>query len=191
MRKRAAFHRLSVLSVLVASGWLLQGCAAGVEEGAPALADSQSARAELRDRDGRSVGVATLKATKRGVRIGVEVSGLAPGRHGFHIHEAGRCDQPDFATAGGHFNPTSMQHGMENPAGPHAGDLPNLVVGEAGTGSLTTVNPYLTLGTGAADDLLRDGGTSVMIHAGPDDYYTDPAGDSGARVACGVIEKVS
>lgn len=149
------------------------------------------ARAELRDREGRPVGMANLTSTERGVRIEVEVTGLTPGRHGFHIHETGRCDPPDFASAGGHFNPGAMHHGMENPMGPHGGDLPNLVAGEDGRATLITLNPYLTLGTGGGDDLLRAGGTSVMIHAGADDYYTDPAGDSGARVVCGVIERVS
>lgn len=167
------------------------GARAGEESAATGAQGATTARAELRDGAGRSVGTATLTGTDRGVRIEVQLTGLSAGRHGFHIHEAGRCDPPDFASAGGHFNPSAQKHGMENPAGPHGGDLPNIVVGADGTGSLTVVNPYLSLGTGAENDLLREGGTSVMVHAGPDDYYTDPAGDSGARVACGVIERVS
>lgn len=148
---------------------------------------STTARAELRDPQNRSVGTANLASTENGVRIEIEVNGLPEGRHGFHIHEVGRCDPPEFTTAGGHFNPSGREHGMENPNGPHAGDLPNIVVRADGTGSLSVVNPYLSLGTGADNDLLRGDGTSVMIHAGPDDYFTDPAGDSGARLACGVI----
>lgn len=160
------------------------------DEANPLSSSPATARAELRDREGRAVGMASLTGTERGVRIEVQVAGLTPGRHGFHIHETGRCDPPDFASAGAHFNPGAMHHGMENPMGPHGGDLPNLVADEAGNATLTTLNPYLTLGTGAADDLLRAGGTAVMIHAGPDDYFTDPAGDSGARIVCGVIERV-
>jgi Cu-Zn family superoxide dismutase len=181
---------VALLAIIVVAGWLKQTDTAEAESRAMVPATSGSARAELKDRDGNSVGVATLTATERGVLIQIQASGLSAGRHGYHIHETGRCDPPDFASAGGHFNPTAMKHGMENPAGPHGGDLPNLVIGEDGTGALTVLNPYVTLGTGAADDILRVDGTSLMIHAGPDDYYTDPAGDSGARIACGVIKKL-
>jgi Cu-Zn family superoxide dismutase len=183
----------ALLAVILAGGWILrinkvetEALVAG--EAAPV---HEKARAELRDRDGNSVAVATLTGTEFGVRIEIQASGLSEGRHGYHIHETGRCEAPDFTSAGGHFNPGSTKHGMENPAGPHGGDLPNLVIEEDGTGSLNTLNPYISLGTGAANDLLRAGATSLMIHAGPDDYYTDPAGDSGARIACGVIERVS
>jgi Cu-Zn family superoxide dismutase len=198
MRKRVAWFSLLLLALMVAGGWLLRQGAPEVESADPELGSAVaaeiaavSARAELHDAAGRAVGVANLTGTERGVRIEVQVSGLSAGRHGYHIHETGRCDPPDFASAGGHFNPGAMHHGLENPAGPHGGDLPNLVISEEGTGSLTTLNPYVTLGSGAADDLLRAGGTAVIIHAGPDDYYTDPAGNSGARIVCGVIEKVS
>lgn len=197
MERRARNFGL-VLSLTIVAGGLM-GCAAVAEDegrarsgsDAAATLTANSAHAELRDRDGRSVGRAVLTNTEHGVRIEVQVTGLSAGRHGFHIHETGRCDPPDFTSAGGHFNPGTTHHGMENPAGPHGGDLPNLVAGADGSASLSTINPYLTLGTGAANDLLRAGGTSVMIHAGPDDYYTDPAGDSGARVICGVVEKDS
>lgn len=197
MRRSTALGLGGMMVVAAITG----GCSMQPNDGAgartaevPAADGAQAAttaRAELRDGTGRSVGSATLTGTEGGVRIEVQVTGLTAGRHGFHIHEAGRCDPPDFASAGGHFNPTTQRHGMENPAGPHGGDLPNIVVGEDGNGSLTVVNPYLSLGTGAANDLLRSGGTSVMVHAGPDDYFTDPAGDSGARIACGVVERVS
>lgn len=149
-----------------------------------------TARAELRDPQNRVVGTVNLTGTERGVRIEIQVNGLPEGTHGFHIHETGRCDPPDFTTAGGHFNPSGREHGMENPAGPHAGDLPNIIVRGDGSGSLRVINPYLSLGTGGEDDLLRGDGTAVMIHAGPDDYRTDPAGDAGARIACGVIVRV-
>jgi Cu-Zn family superoxide dismutase len=188
MGRQGIVVRIAVLALIGVVIWLRRGDGAAQEP--PASLQETRARAVLRDSEGHSVGVANLTGTQRGVRIEVQASGLTPGRHGFHIHENGRCDPPDFASAGGHFNPGVMHHGMENPRGPHGGDLPNLVAGEDGTATLTTLNPYLTLGTGAADDLLRASGTAVMIHAGPDDYFTDPAGDSGARVVCGVIERV-
>lgn len=194
MRKPVILIGLVVLGMIAMGSMLLQRgvnramrAAAEAEAAAP---DLVTARADLRDRDGRSVGMATLTGTEHGVRIEVQVTNLSAGRHGFHIHENGRCEPPDFSSAGGHFNPTSQRHGMENPSGPHGGDLPNIVADKDGNGSLTTVNPYLSLGAGAPNDLLRDGGTSVMIHAGPDDYFTDPAGDSGARIVCGVVERV-
>lgn len=193
MRKPVILVSLGVLGMIATGSILLrQGvnrAMMAAAEAAAAAPEMARARAELHDREGRSVGMATLTGTEHGVRIEVHVNGLSAGRHGFHIHENGRCEPPDFASAGGHFNPTSQHHGMENPAGPHGGDLPNIVVGKDGNGALTTVNPYLSLGTGAPNDLLRTGGTSVMIHAGPDDYFTDPAGDSGARIACGVVER--
>jgi Cu-Zn family superoxide dismutase len=189
MGKQAKIYGLTALALLFIGPVLFLSEHGVSAAAAPSGAAPVEARAELRDREGRSVGVANLTGTERGVRIEVQAAGLTPGRHGFHIHETGRCEPPDFGSAGGHFNPGAMHHGMENPMGPHGGDLPNVVAGADGRATLTTLNPYLSLGTGATDDLLRAGGTAVMIHAGPDDYYTDPAGDSGARVVCGVIER--
>lgn len=180
-----------LMAIMAASCTVERGGEAGAAASAAGAAEAATARAELRDAEGRSVGMATLTGTEGGVRIEVSVSGLPEGRHGFHVHETGRCDPPDFTSAGGHFNPAGQRHGIESPEGPHAGDLPNIIVGADGSGSLTTVNPYLSLGTGADNDLLREGGTALMVHAGPDDYITDPAGDSGGRIACGVIERVS
>lgn len=144
------------------------------------------AEAVLVDSAGREVGTVTLVQEAEGVRIAVSVDGLEPGRLGFHIHENGRCDAPDFESAGGHFEPRDEQHGAENSDGPHAGDLPNLRVGPDGHGENETLNPLLSLSDGVAS-LTRQGGTSVIIHEGTDDYYTDPSGDAGARIACGVI----
>lgn len=144
------------------------------------------AEAVLVDSAGEEVGTATLVQEAEGVRITVSVDGLEPGRRGFHIHEHGRCDAPDFESAGGHFAPGDQQHGTENPEGPHAGDLPNLRVGTDGQGENDTLNPLLSL-SGDEASLMRPGGTSVIIHEGADDYYTDPSGDAGARIACGVI----
>jgi Cu-Zn family superoxide dismutase len=156
----------------------------------PEVVAPQSARAELKDRDGKTVGTATMTEEARGVRIEIQAANLPAGRHGFHIHDAGRCEPPQFTSAGGHFNPGALKHGMENAAGPHGGDLPNLVIGADGTGSLTVLNPYITLAGGdSGASLFHPGGTALVIHAGPDDYYTDPAGNSGERIACGVITK--
>jgi Cu-Zn family superoxide dismutase len=153
-----------------------------------ALADSKEmkARADILDSAGKMIGTATITEQKDGVKIALKVSGLSPGKHGFHIHENGACTPPDFKSAGGHFNPLHKHHGIKNPQGKHAGDLPNLEVMEDGTAELTVVAGETTLGKGAGA-LLKEGGTSLVIHAAPDDEMTDPAGNAGARVACGVV----
>jgi Cu-Zn family superoxide dismutase len=154
-----------------------------------AAAAGPSARAALKNAEGADVGTATFRPTKGGVRVQVVVTGGIPaGKHGIHIHAAGKCDAPDFATAGGHFNPGGKKHGLHNPEGAHAGDLPNLVVGKAGKAKATFTARGATLGDGTGS-LFPEGGTALVIHAGPDDGKTDPAGNSGARIACGVIEK--
>ena len=147
-----------------------------------------AAKATLRDTQGKDVGTATFKPTKGGVQIAISVAGLSPGKHGFHVHGAGRCEPPDFKSAGPHFNPTGKQHGHKNPQGAHAGDLPNLTVGKNGKGKATFTAKGVTLGEGTGS-LFSTDGTSLVIHADPDDEKTDPAGSSGARIACGVIEK--
>jgi Cu-Zn family superoxide dismutase len=111
---------------------------------------------------------------------------LPPGIHGFHIHESGVCESPAFETAGGHFNPFGKKHGLKNPDGPHAGDLPNLLVLPDGTVELTITVPGVTLRPGR-NSLLRPEGASLVIHADPDDGKSDPAGNSGPRIACGII----
>jgi Cu-Zn family superoxide dismutase len=117
----------------------------------------------------------------------VSVSGLTPGPHGIHIHEQGACTGPDFGSAGGHLNPAGRQHGLENPAGPHAGDLPNLLVDADGSAdTIFAVSPDLLAG---GEGLFHVGGTAVVVHAERDDQHTDPSGGSGARVACGVVER--
>lgn len=151
----------------------------------------KSAHADIINNIGQKIGTAKLTATKIGaVKIVVKVAGLAPGEHGFHIHAVGKCDTPDFKTAGSHFNPTEAHHGVNNAQTPHphAGDLPNLVVSADGKGSLTTVDANVTLGEGP-NSLFHDGGTSLVIHEKADDYMTDPSGNSGNRIACGIIQK--
>ncbi len=167
---------------LVTGGILVIACLAS------SPASAQTAKAELRNAQGDSVGNATLTEGPQGVRLTVEVSKLPPGRHGFHLHTVGKCDPPAFTSAGGHFNPEGKQHGWMNPAGAHAGDLPNLVVGPDGSARLEVYAPHVTLAAGA-QSLFHPGGTALVIHAGPDDEATDPAGNSGDRIACGVISK--
>jgi superoxide dismutase, Cu-Zn family len=156
--------------------------------GLPASAHAQSTRAQLKDAQAKVVGTATLSEVPGGVRVTLRVNGLKPGEHGFHVHAVGKCEPPDFMSAGGHFNPYGKRHGLANPAGPHAGDFPNLEVGADGTGSLDTIDSLVTLKEGA-NSLIQPGGTSLIIHADPDDEKTDPAGNSGARVACGGLER--
>ncbi len=155
---------------------------------AVACSQSNTASSELKDASDAAVGEATLTAADETGVVGVtiDVRGLPAGTHGVHIHDVGRCDPPDFTTAGGHYNPSRKRHGLEDPDGPHNGDLPNLVVEPDGTGTLQTVNRLLADLPG--DENLFDGdGVALVIHAGPDDHVTDPSGGSGDRIACGVI----
>ena len=149
---------------------------------------SVNARAELKSAQGQDVGTATFTPAKQGVGVTLNVRNLAPGVHGIHIHEAGKCDAPDFKTAGGHFNPAGKHHGSLNPQGEHAGDLGNLTVGAKGTAKVKLTAKGVTLGEGE-NSLFHPGGTSVVIHANPDDLKTDPAGNAGPRIVCGVITK--
>ena len=158
--------------------------------GAQREAGVQAARAELKNANGDIVGEATFTQTPAGVAIQMTANNLPPGMHGVHIHEKGACDAPGFESAGEHFNPGGKHHGDLNPQGPHAGDLGNMVVNAQGVGNLETVNKNVTLWTGD-NSLLRAGGTSLMIHAGEDDRKTDPSGNSGARIACGVITEAA
>lgn len=136
---------------------------------------------------GDKIGAAMLSQDENGVKIHVKAQGLPPGIHGIHFHETGKCKGPDFKSAGEHYNPTHKQHGFHNPKGFHAGDLPNLTVKEDGTVVADIVSNQVTLAHGQPNSLLRKGGTALVIHAQADDYKTDPAGNSGERIACGVI----
>lgn len=138
---------------------------------------------------GEEVGIARLKQEENGVMIEIAAWDLPKGSHGFHIHEKGICEKPDFKSAEGHFNPVDKKHGFDNPDGPHAGDLPNLEVGEDGKVSETFLNEMVTLKKGEDNSLFKEGGTSLVIHAEPDDNISQPAGNAGARIACGVISQ--
>jgi superoxide dismutase, Cu-Zn family len=144
----------------------------------------------LKDAKGNSVGSATIKTSGKGVEVKLDVKDLPPGEHALHFHQSAQCEAPDFKSAGPHFNPDKKQHGMLNPNGHHNGDMANFTVTPNGTAKATIKDADVVLGTGSEpNSLFANGGTALMIHAKPDDMKTDPAGNAGDRIACGVITK--
>lgn len=143
---------------------------------------AQSATAALAMADGTPAGSATATQTADGLTVTVSVTGIPAGPHGVHVHMTGKCEAPKFESAGGHWNPGSTKHGLENPQGSHAGDMPNLTAAADGTGNLS-----FTLKSGTMAQLLDADGSAFVVHAGPDDQKTDPSGNSGDRIACGVF----
>ncbi|MEX2570317.1 MAG: superoxide dismutase family protein [Gemmatimonadota bacterium] len=153
--------------------------------------ETLEAQATFINDQGTEIGTATLTEVSDGVRIDVDLAFLQAGERGFHIHETGTCETPDFQSAGGHFNPTDAAHGFEAPEGPHAGDLENLEVEtDDGTARGVRTAEMVTLERGLPNSLFDTDGSALVVHSGPDDYSSQPSGDSGSRIACGVIEPV-
>jgi superoxide dismutase, Cu-Zn family len=140
----------------------------------------------LKDKDGKEVGTVALTQTPSGVLMRLNLTAVPPGDHAFHVHAVGKCEPPDFTSAGGHYNPDQTKHGFLNPEGPHAGDMPNLHVPEGGALTVEILNPMVSL-SGDPAPLLDADGSALVIHAGADDYRTDPDGNAGDRIACGVV----
>ena len=172
-------------SALIALALVLSGCrlpyVPGITKSWP------SAVAHVTDATGRVVGNAVFLQERRSVRVLLDVTGLPPGTHGTHIHQVGKCEAPGFETAGAHVNRNEAQHGSANPRGPHAGDLPNLVVDANGAGHLEATLRNVSVEKKGSDTLLDADGSALVVHQGPDDLRTDPDGGSGARIACGIV----
>jgi Cu-Zn family superoxide dismutase len=152
----------------------------------PIQASAQTAKASLKNASGADVGTAEFTQPPAGVLVKLSLKGLPPGERAFHIHGVGRCEPP-FTTAGPHFNPGSKKHGILVGEGPHAGDMPNIHVAANGELVVEVLNSAVTLDKGKPNSLFQTGGTAIVIHAGKDDYKSDPAGNAGDRIACGVI----
>ena len=156
--------------------------------GALGIGAQGMAHVDMKDASGQSVGMAMISdAPGGGVSISIDFKGLPPGEHALHFHQTAKCEAP-FTTAGGHFNPDMKKHGMENPEGPHAGDMSNFTVAANGTAKTTIVNKRVIMGMGA-NSIYANGGTALMIHAKGDDMKTDPSGNAGDRIACGLVVK--
>jgi len=149
-------------------------------------AHAQTAKVALKDASGKDVGTVQLVQTPHGVLLRMALKGVPAGEHAFHIHAVGKCEPP-FTSAGGHFNPASKKHGMQVTEGSHAGDMPNLHIPASGELTIEIANPMISLAKGQPNSVFDADGSAIVIHAGADDYKTDPTGNAGDRIACGVI----
>jgi Cu-Zn family superoxide dismutase len=174
------------MSIIGLTRALLAICLACAVPAARAAADATTASVSIQDAKGAPVGEATLRETPHGVLVTATLHDLPAGEHAFHFHEHGQCVAP-FDSAGGHFNPEKTHHGFLNPQGAHAGDMPNVIIPADGKAKVEVLAPGVTLAKGKPNSLVDDDGTSLVVHAGADDYTSDPAGNAGARLACGVI----
>jgi superoxide dismutase, Cu-Zn family len=180
------FQRKSALVIAAAA---LAGLAAGATGPASAQAPAgPGAAGEIIDSEGQAIGSVNASQLANGLQIIATAENLPAGVHGFHIHAVGRCDPPDFQSAEGHFNPDDGSHGFHSEGGPHAGDLPNVHIGDDGVLAIEFVTDRLTLEDGDAA-ILDDDGAALVLHANADDYVTDPSGESGGRIACAVIQR--
>ena len=159
---------------------LLAGCLFALS------AEAQVAKATMKDASGKDVGQATLVQTPQGVLVKLSLKGAVPGEHAFHVHAVGKCEPP-FTSAGGHFNPATRKHGLEAAEGAHAGDMPNLHIPAGGELVIEIANPMISLVKGQPNSVFDADGSALVIHAAADDYKSDPTGNAGDRIACGVI----
>src|SRR3954470_3883194 len=179
-------HKLALIPVMMGLAAAYASAQAPASQAPAAAAPGE--KATLKDAQGKTLGEETLRDSPAGVLVKLDLQGVPPGTHAFHIHTVGKCDAPDFMSAGGHFNPTTMKHGLMATGGPHAGDMPNVFVPADGRLSVEVLDPNVSLAAGAKSVFDADG-SALMLHATADDYASDPAGNAGARIACGVVTR--